>query len=136
MFGRNVFYAYICTHQTSNTSRRCNQKAMTATRRKKIIQAITDTAKAVVPKGAEVILFGSQARGDARRDSDWDVLILLDKDRITSQDIDDYSYPLCELGWSFNEIINALLFTKKDWNRDIASPFHQNVTEDGIRLWG
>ena len=107
---------------------------MTATRRKKIIQAITDTAKAVVPKGAEVILFGSQARGDARKDSDWDVLILLDKDRITSQDIDDYSYPLCELGWSFNESINALLFTKKDWNRDVASPFHQNVTEDGISL--
>ena len=128
-------FRYLCLHlQATNILYAHN--SMTAARRKKIIQAITDTAKAVVPKGAEVILFGSQARGDARKDSDWDVLILLDKDRITSQDIDDYSYPLCELGWSFNESINALLFTKKDWNRDVASPFHQNVTEDGIRLWG
>ena len=64
---------------------------MTAARRKHIIQAIIDTAKSVVPQGAEVILFGSQARGDARDGSDWDVLILLDKDRVTSQDVDDYT---------------------------------------------
>ena len=110
--------------------------SMTAARRKKIIQAITDTAKAVVPKGAEVILFGSQARGDAREDSDWDVLILLDKDRITSQDIDDYSYPLWEMGLDNNEAINAILYTKGDWRRDAASPFVENVTKEGIKLWG
>ena len=109
---------------------------MTAARRKKIIQAITDTAKAVAPQGAEVILFGSQARGDARKDSDWDVLILLDKDRITSQDIDDYSYPLWEMGLDNNEAINAILYTKGDWKRDAASPFVENVTNEGIKLWG
>lgn len=109
---------------------------MTSQRRKHIIQAIIDTAKSVVPKGSEVILFGSQARGDARDGSDWDVLILLDKDRVTSQDIDDYTYPLRELGWNNNECINAILFTKKDWHHDVASPFVENVTKDGIRLWG
>jgi len=64
------------------------------------------------------------------------VLILLDKDRITSQDVDDYSYPLWELGLDYQENINAILYTKKDWNKDIASPFHQNVTKEGIKLWG
>ena len=109
---------------------------MTSQRRKHIIQAIIDTAKSVVPKGSEVILFGSQARGDAHDGSDWDVLILLDKDRATSQDVDDYTYPLRELGWSNNECINAILYTKKDWHHDVASPFVENVTKDGIRLWG
>ena len=101
-----------------------------------ILNAIRDKASQIVPKGATVILFGSRARGDAREDSDWDVLILLDKDHITSQDIDDYSYPLRELGWDYNQCINTILYTKRDWDSSIISSFRENVTEDGIRLWG
>ena len=101
-----------------------------------ILNAIRDTASQILPKGAIVILFGSRARGDAREDSDWDVLILLDKERITSQDIDNYSYPLRELGWDYNQCINAILYTKRDWESSIISPFRENVTEDGIRLLG
>ncbi len=101
-----------------------------------ILNAIRDKASQIVPKGAIVILFGSRARGDAREDSDWDVLILLDKDHITSQDIDDYSYPLRELGWDYNQCINTILYTKRDWESSIISPFRENVTEDGIRLLG
>ena len=107
---------------------------MTADRRQKIIQAIGQKAKEIMPKGSEVILFGSQARGDARPDSDWDVLVLLDKDKVTSDDMDEYSYPLREVGWDLNECINALLFTKKEWHQNIASPFYENVIHDGIRL--
>ena len=109
---------------------------MTAKRHKQIIDAITGKVRQIVPADAEVILFGSRARGDAREDSDWDVLILLDKDRVTSQDVDDYTYPLRELGWNNNECINTILYTKKDWKHDAASPFVENVTKDGIRLWG
>ena len=101
-----------------------------------ILNAIRDKASQIVPKGAIVVLFGSRARGDAREDSDWDVLILLDKERITSQDIDDYSYPLRELGWDYNQCINTILYTKRDWESSIISPFRENVTEDGIRLLG
>ena len=101
-----------------------------------ILNAIRDKASQIVPKGAIVILFGSRARGDAREDSDWDVLILLDKDHITSQDIDDYSYPLRELGWDYNQCINTILYTKRDWESSIISPFRENVTENGIRLLG
>ena len=101
-----------------------------------ILNAIRDKASQILPKGAIVILFGSRARGDAREDSDWDVLILLDKDHITSQDIDDYSYPLRELGWDYNQCINAIFYTKRDWDSSFISPFRENVTEDGIRLLG
>lgn len=109
---------------------------MTKDRHNQIIQAITDTAKRVVPQGSEVILFGSHARGDAREGSDWDVLILLDKDRITSQDIDNYTYPLWERGLDFQKNVNTILYTKKDWHIRSAHPFVENVKEDGIRLWG
>ena len=55
---------------------------MNAATHKQVIEAITDMAKAVVPPHSEMILFGSRARGDAHEGSDWDILILLDKDRI------------------------------------------------------
>lgn len=109
---------------------------MTAKKHKQIIDAIKSKARQIVPVGAEVILFGSRARGDARADSDWDVLILLDKDRITTQDIDEYTYPLRELGWLLNQCINTILYTKKDWNKSISSPFRQNVIDEGVKLWG
>ena len=99
-----------------------------------IIQAISRKAKEIMPEGSEIILFGSQARGDARPGSDWDVLVLLDKDKVTSKDMDDYSYPLREMGWDNNECINPILFTKKEWQQNVASPFHENVKRDGIKL--
>ena len=107
---------------------------MTQARRRSIIRAITDKAKSIAPKGTEIILFGSQARGDARKDSDWDILMLIDKDKVAPVDIDELAYPLRELGWDFGETINTILYTKDEWDRDVASPFHENVTREGIRL--
>ena len=107
---------------------------MTAERRNEIMQAISQKAREITPKGSEVILFGSQARGDAHEGSDWDVLILLDKEKVTGEDMDEFSYPLREMGWDYNECINPLLFTKKEWQQNSASPFYENVAQDGIRL--
>ena len=101
--------SYLCAQKQSDT--------MTANRRHNFIKAISKKAKEITPDGSEVILFGSQARGDARPDSDWDVLILLDKDRVTSEDLDAFSYPLREMGWDYDECINPLLFTKRSGRR-------------------
>ncbi|GHT28077.1 hypothetical protein AGMMS49574_01660 [Bacteroidia bacterium] len=45
-----------------------------------------------------MILFGSQARGDARPDSDWDLLVLLDKPEKEFEDYDNYAYPFDKIG--------------------------------------
>ena len=81
------------------------------------------------------LLFGSRARGDAHEGSDWDILILLDQDRIGNGDFDLYSYPFRELGWDLGQCINVVLFTKKAWQQEAASPFQENVNEKGIRIW-
>ena len=80
------------------------------------------------------MLFGSRARGDARPDSDWDILVLLDKESITLDDMDNITYPIRELGWNLNEIINPIMYTKKEWQAKSFTPFYKNVTKEGIEL--
>ena len=77
--------------------------------RKEVIHSIREKAVQVVPSGTRVILFGSQARGDAHEGSDWDVLILMDKARVYNEDFDEVAFPFVELGWEIGEVINPLL---------------------------
>ena len=81
--------------------------------KEKMIKAMRNVLNGIDPK-VNAILFGSRARGDAKEGSDWDVLVLIDKPRVSLSDYDKYSYPLRELGWDLNEIINPVLFSTKE----------------------
>ena len=65
-------------------------------RKEEILRLIKETIAKTMLSGAKVILFGPQARGDAREDSD--ILILLNKDKVELDDHDYISYPFFELG--------------------------------------
>ena len=99
-----------------------------------VLNQIRATARRVVPKGSQVLLFGSRARGEARKGSDWDILIVVDKDRLMQTDYDAISYPFVVLGWDLNEEINPVMYTKKDWEANSFTPFFHNVQEDGIAI--
>ena len=88
----------------------------------------------ISPVRGRALLFGSRARGDARPDSDWDVLILLDKDSITPSDMDEVGYPLREFGWEADMMINPIMYTEKDWQKRHMTPFYANVMKEGIPL--
>lgn len=47
-----------------------------------IIKAMASKLHAIDPH-ARAFLFGSRARGTARKDSDWDLLILIDKPNLS-----------------------------------------------------
>ena len=51
-------------------------------RKEDVIKSIRELSQQVMPIGTQVILFGSQARNDAHSKSDWDVLILLNKNPV------------------------------------------------------
>ena len=98
-----------------------------------MIKAMRNVLNGIEPT-VQAILFGSRARGDAEEDSDWDVLVLINKPRISLSDYDKYSYPLRELGWDMDEIINPVLFSTKEWNENHFTMFNHNVRNDGIAI--
>lgn len=98
-----------------------------------VIHRITELGKQILPEGASLWLYGSRARGDNRSDSDYDLLILLDKEKITSKDF-DYSYDFYMNGMEVGEEVNAHIYTKNDWNKWRCAPFNENVEEDKVVL--
>ena len=101
---------------------------------KQKISELSATAKRVLPSNGEAWLFGSQARGTSNEASDWDILILLDKERISLDDYDNFVYPFLEIGWNIDAAVSPIIYTKDNWERMSFTPFYKNVTKDKIRL--
>lgn len=99
-----------------------------------IYHSIKEKVQQLMPAGARVVLFGSQARGDARPDSDWDILILLNQEHVGNEDFSRVAYPLIQLGWDLDASINPILYTFDEWERRNFTPFHKNVEKEGIVL--
>ena len=81
------------------------------------IDILRSIAQSTLQKGCVAWLYGSRARGDERLDSDWDVLILLDKNEIDSDDFDRYSYPLIEKGWEYGADISPQYTPRQNGNK-------------------
>lgn len=100
--------------------------------------SVLDKIKSVLllslPKDGKAVLYGSQARGDNRHDSDWDILVIVDKGRLYPEDYDSITYPLTKLGWDLNIEINPIMYTKQEWAAQRCTPFYHNVHQDGIAL--
>ena len=107
---------------------------MAKTNRENTIRKIQQLSQQTMPKGAQVMLYGSQARGDAREDSDWDILIILDKPKVEQSDHDNIAFPFTMLGWELGEAIIPVIYTREEWANSNFMPFYKNVERDKIIL--
>jgi len=96
----------------------------------KIKQAVHD-----IEPDAEIILYGSQSRGDATSESDWDLLILIDGP-VNDERTDRIRHRLYETEWEYGVVISSIVRSREEWNskRYQAVPFHQRVDHEGIKL--
>jgi len=103
-------------------------------RRNEIVKQIGQTIHRVAPT-ATAILYGSEARGDARHDSDIDVLILLDGDHINLKREMEVTGPLNEIEWRTGVLVSPTVMLRKHWeNMPFKTPFYINVMNEGIKI--
>jgi predicted nucleotidyltransferase len=100
----------------------------------KILNQIKRIVKDKEPS-AKIYLYGSRSRGTAKDDSDWDLLILLNKDDISNEVEREITNPLYDLEFDTGEVISPMIYTEKEWNSKYkVTSFYQNVMREGILL--
>lgn len=85
----------------------------------------------------EIILYGSYARGDNRKDSDIDIMILVDLD---DMDIKTKGDALSDVTYDFNFDydlqIMPIVKNQQHFNKWLnAYPFYNNVRREGVDLY-
>lgn len=105
----------------------------TVNERPEILNEIKQAVLEVDP-GAEVVLFGSRARGDFHDESDWDVLVLVDKDEKDYEFKRKIRNALFELQLNFGAAISTVIHNKNWWRRLRMTPFYWEVEKDGLNL--
>jgi predicted nucleotidyltransferase len=101
---------------------------------KDIIQRIKARIKQKNPF-AEIVLYGSHARGQSHKDSDWDIIILLDQPVVNRLVEKEYRDELFDIELEIGEPISTFVFSKNDWEQKYRmTPLYQNIKREGIHI--
>ena len=101
-------------------------------KRPHIVNRIAEAMHRAEPT-ASTWVYGSEARGDARPDSDIDLLILLDEPELTPEREWSVRCVLTGLEVESGVAINALVMLRRMWE-GLATPFALRVNQEGVLL--
>ena len=97
---------------------------------KMIIQLVNKNAP-----DSEVYLYGSQARGNAKKLSDWDLLILLNSPIVSFDFETKFMNEFYNLELETGEIFSPLIYSKNEWNLNYAvTPLYENIIKEGVKI--
>ena len=99
-----------------------------------ILKMIVDAVEQTAPN-SEIYLYGSRARGTAKKISDWDLLILLNSQNLTFDFETRVMNDFYEIELETGEIISPMIYTKTDWNTNHQfTPLFANIKKEGVKL--
>jgi len=97
-------------------------------------QMLREVKRAVLQRvpGAEVILYGSAARGERGPDSDYDVLVLVER-RLSRAEEDEISGAVYDMELEYGTVILSIVYSRGDWETGLVSvtPYRKNVEREG-----
>ena len=85
------------------------------------------------PRLVRMVLYGSQARGDAAPDSDIDVLVVLKGTVSPCEEIARTSEIVAELSLQYNEVVCCIFMEEKRF-RHRYGPLLRNIRKEGITV--
>jgi len=101
---------------------------------KTLLERIKRIVKKYDPR-AKVYLFGSRVEATFRSDSDWDVLILLDKTNVPPELEKNIAYSLYDLEFETGEMISPMIFSNEEWNtKHSVTSFFNGVMRQAVKL--
>ena len=84
------------------------------------------------PHVKHIILFGSQARGDATEKSDYDLVVILDQK--TSAFREAVLDAGTEMLNRYDRLFAALVYDEQEWNKSRQFPLGWNIEQEGIAV--
>jgi predicted nucleotidyltransferase len=101
-------------------------------RKQYIIQSIRKKVNEI-DRNAEVILYGSRARGDNKRESDWDIMILLNRKNVDKKVEQTFRHHLLDLELEIGVPVSVFVYSKSDWEGKYSiTPLYRSIKKEGI----